>query len=95
MASWIYESPDGGKTVTRRPFGSHDPNDKEIRVRINMLPHNDREEIWTTKNAVNDIVENAFYDAIIREQYPAVMEAWEHYQVLLNLCKEKYNASTV
>ena len=88
MASWIYESPDGGKTVTRRPFGSNDPNDKEIRVRINTLPNNNREEIWTTKNAAHDIVENAFYEALIREQNPTVMEVWEQYQVLLNLAKE-------
>ena len=88
MASWIYESPDGGRTVTRRPFGSHDPNDKEIRVRVAALPGNDREEIWTTINAVNDIVENAFIEAMIREQNSTVMEAWEQYQVLLNLAKE-------
>jgi hypothetical protein len=88
MASWIYESPDGGKTVTRRPFGSYLDSEKEIRVRVAALPGNDREEIWTTKNSVNDIVENAFFEAIIREQHPTVMEAWEQYQVLLNLAKE-------
>jgi len=26
---WIYESPDGGKTVFRRPFGKYDPELKE------------------------------------------------------------------
>lgn len=26
---WIYESPDGGKTVTRRPFGA-DVSEKEV-----------------------------------------------------------------
>ena len=26
--SWIYESPDGGKTVFRRPAGSYDSKDK-------------------------------------------------------------------
>jgi hypothetical protein len=88
MASWIYESPDGGRTVTRRPFGNNDPNDKEIRVRVAALPGNDREEIWTTKNAVNNIVENAFLEAMIREQNSTVMEAWEQYQVLLNLARE-------
>ena len=88
MASWIYESPDGGKTVTRRPFGSHDLNEKEIRIKVAALPGNDREEIWTTKNVINDIVENSFYEAMIREQHPTVMEAWEQYQVLLNLAKE-------
>ena len=88
MTCWIYESSDGGKTVTRRPFGSNDPNDKEIRVRINTLPNNNREEIWTTKNAAHDIVENAFYEALIREQNPTVMEVWEQYRVLLNLAKE-------
>jgi len=88
MTSWIYESPDNGRTVTRRPFGSNDDSQKEIRVRINTLPNNGREEIWTTKNTAHDIVENSFYEAMIREQYPTVMEAWEQYQVLLNLAKE-------
>ena len=26
---WIYESPDGGDTVFRRPFGNYDPKKKE------------------------------------------------------------------
>jgi hypothetical protein len=88
MTTWIYESPDGGKTVTRRPWANYDENYKEIRVRINQLPNSDREEIWTTKNGINDIVENAFMEAMIREQNPTVMEAWQQYQVLLNLARE-------
>jgi len=88
MTTWIYESPDGGKTVTRRPFGSYRESEKEIRVRVTVLPGNGREEIWTTKNAANDIIENAFMEALIREQNPTVMEAWEQYQVLLNLARE-------
>jgi len=27
--SWVYESPDGGKTVFRRPFSDYDPANKE------------------------------------------------------------------
>ena len=27
--TWIYESPDGGKTVFRRPFSDYDPKNKE------------------------------------------------------------------
>jgi hypothetical protein len=27
--TWIYESPDGGDTVFRRPFGNYDPKKKE------------------------------------------------------------------
>ena len=26
---WIYESPDGGETVFRRPFSDYDPKNKE------------------------------------------------------------------
>jgi hypothetical protein len=26
---YLYESPDGGKTVFRRPFGDYDPKNKE------------------------------------------------------------------
>ena len=27
---YIYESPDGGKTVTRRPFGKDGPKEKQV-----------------------------------------------------------------
>jgi hypothetical protein len=85
MTTWIYESPDGGKTVTRREFGNAGL-EKDYLFRVNVGPQNTREEIWTPKNTVNEIIENSYYEALVREKYPAVREAWEHYQSLLQIC---------
>ena len=87
MGDWIYESPDGGKTVTRRPFGQPN-NDKDYLFRVNVGPNNSREEIWTPKNTVEKIIENAYYESLVREKYPAVREAYEQYQALLEICKQ-------
>ena len=87
MTQWIYESPDGGKTVTRRTFGRPD-NEKEYLFRANVGPNNSREEIWTPKNTIEKIMENAYYESLVREKYPAVAEAWKEYQSLLEICKQ-------
>ena len=86
MGDWIYESPDGGKTVTRRPFGQPH-NDKDYLFRVNVGPNNTREEIWTPKNTVEKIIENAYYESLVREKYPTVQQAYEEYQTLLEICK--------
>ena len=88
MTQWIYESPDGGKTVTRRNFGRPD-NEKEYLFKANVGPNNSREEIWTPKNTIEKIIENAYYESLIREKYPAVAEAWDQYQALLEICKQQ------
>jgi len=92
MTTWIYESPDGGKTVTRRPlmpngYRHTDINEKEYLFRVNVGPNNDREEIWTPKNTVEKIIENAYYESLIREKYPTVQQAYDEYQTLLEICK--------
>lgn len=95
MSDWIYESPDGGKTVTRRPFmpagyrGIDLESEKQYLFRVNVGPNNSREEIWTPKNTVEKIIETQYYESLIREKYPAVAEAWEHYQSLLEICKQQ------
>ena len=43
---WIYESPDGGKTIYRRPFGEHDtPREKIDRSQIPRIYDKTRESI--------------------------------------------------
>ena len=32
---WIYESPDGGKTIYRREFGKYDKREKIMKVKNN------------------------------------------------------------
>jgi len=87
MSDWIYESPDGGKTVTRRKFGANTINEKDYLFRVNVGPNNTREEIWTPKNTVEKIIENAYYESLVREKYPAVAQAYDEYQALLEICK--------
>ena len=87
MGTYIYESPDGGKTVTRRKWGDAGM-EKDYLFRVNVGPNNSREEVWTPKSTVIDIMENAFHESLVREKYPAVREAYEQYQALLEICKQ-------
>lgn len=76
---WIYESPDQGKTVTRRPKGSMD---KEIKA-----PDN----VWYNLSVAANLLAARVVEQKIREQHPAVMSAWQEYQLLLNLASKDIN----
>ena len=76
---WIYESPDRGTTVTRRQFGN---TDKETKASDN---------VWYKKGDVFEIIEKLIAEQKIREENPAVMAAWEEYQLLLKLASTGIN----
>lgn len=71
MTKWIYESPDGGKTVYAREFGK--PS-----TRIHgHLPGSVADKSKTLKNRIDE----QWY----REQYPELDDLWRQYQTLLSL----------
>jgi hypothetical protein len=76
---WIYESPDSGKTITRRQFGN---TDKETKASNNA---------WYTQGDVFEILAKLLAEQKIREENPAVMAAWEEYQLLLKLVSTGIN----
>ena len=68
---WIYESPDRGKTVTRRKAGMMNKEIKGLNAD------------WV---GIDDIFARIPpSEESIREKYPAVQEAWDNYQILLKL----------
>ena len=71
QGAWIYESPDRGKTVTRRKAGMMNKEIKGLNAD------------WVV---VDDIFRRIPpSEESIREKYPAVQEAWDNYQILLKL----------
>jgi hypothetical protein len=76
---WIYESPDRGKTVTRRPMGH---TDKETQA---------SDKYWYKQGDVFEILEKLLAEQKIREENPAVLAAWEEYQLLLKLASTGIN----
>ena len=71
QGSWIYESPDRGKTVTRRKAGMMNKEIKGLNAD------------WVV---IDDIFARIpISEESIREKYPAVQEAWDNYQILLKL----------
>jgi hypothetical protein len=76
---WVYESPDSGKTITRRLIGN---TDKETKASNNA---------WYKQGDVFEILEKLLAEQKIREENPAVMAAWEEYQLLLKLASTGIN----
>ena len=75
---YTYESPDNGKTVYRRAFGHCN---KEVQVGMN----------WFSFDQAKAIVVKQQEEENLREQHPALKNAWEDYQMLLKLLMEKRN----
>ena len=76
---WIYESPDRGTTITRRQFGN---TDKETKASNNA---------WYTQGDVFKVLAKLSAEQKIREEKPAVLAAWEEYQLLLKLASTGIN----
>ena len=75
---WIMESPDGGQTVTKRKM-----NDDEKFV-LNRITGR-----WFPLQEAMDIANRAEEDKKLRTEYPAIQEAWEQYQLLLNMARKQ------
>jgi hypothetical protein len=72
---YIYESPDGGKTVTRRKFGEMNKQTRTARGEWYGI-----EEIETLLSVLEEEVR-------LRQKYPAVQAAWDNYQLMIDLAK--------
>ena len=77
MAEWIYESPDGGRTVTRRPARrlESDTDGKFVQVA----------EGWWNMHALSKVADNLVREQSIRHEYPVLMDLWDQYHTMLNL----------
>ena len=73
---YIYESPDGGKTVTRRRFGE-----------MNKQTRTARGE-WYGIEEIDKLLSVLQEEVRLRQQYPAVQSAWDNYQLMVKLAKD-------
>jgi hypothetical protein len=72
--TWVLESPDGGKTVTRRKPGQID---KFLLENISGR--------WHSMDELRALARKQDRETAIREQYPAAKEAWDIYQSLVQV----------
>ena len=73
--TWIMETPDNGKTITRRRFNDH--GFKQVLI---------GSEWWNMQKMILFIREYT-NEQELAERYPAVKAAWEDYQTVLKLAE--------
>jgi hypothetical protein len=76
MVDWIYESPDGGKTITRRIIGNHELRDRQIQV----CP-----EVWFSMSQLKELGRQAYVQQCLRHEFPVLSMAWDEYHAMLRL----------
>lgn len=77
---WIYESPDGGKTVTRRPINNFDPQYKDYKF--------GSYDSYMNYKTVNKLLEELKEEIRLRELHPILKEKWEEYKALVEICRD-------
>ena len=77
MAEWIYESPDGGRTVTRRPARrlESDTDGKFVQVA----------EGWWNVIELQQVANTLVKEQCLRHKYPALNELWQQYHMMIAL----------
>ena len=75
MTEWIYETPDNGKTITRRVSGVHETA-RHLQISSSE---------WVPQSQIIEIARQALKEQCIRHEYPVVNELWEQYQTMLRL----------
>lgn len=75
MTSWIYETPDGGKTLYRRAMGKHEMP-KQIMV---------DKDAWFSMEQLCELGRQSCKQEVLRLEYPALKELWQEYHTMLAL----------
>ena len=76
MVDWIYESPNGGKTITRRVIRNHEPRDRQMQV----CPG-----VWFSMSQLMELGRQAYLQQCLRHEFPALSMAWDEYHTMLRL----------
>jgi hypothetical protein len=77
MTEWIYESPDGGRTVTRRRLITRNGDE----ARSLMVSY---QTWWDLRNLL-EISQQLIKEQELRDQNPALADLWEQYNIMKNL----------
>lgn len=75
MTSWIYETPDGGKTLYRRPIGRHEDS-KQIMV---------DKDVWFSMDQLRELGKQSYRQQCLRLEHPGLQELWQEYHAMLSL----------
>ena len=76
MPNWIYESPDGGRTVYRRIMGHYEKREQLVLI---------GPEDWMTMGTVMNMAKQSVIEQNLRNQHPQLREAWDSYHAFLRL----------
>lgn len=79
---WIFESPDGGKTITKRKM-----LDDEKWVFVGDQPTSE----WEPFSSVINVFRQQAIEENLRNENPPLKEAWDQYQLLLSLYQSENN----
>jgi hypothetical protein len=82
MTNWIYESPDGGKTLFRRPVGNMSNVAKEQMVIVDTGS-------WFAMSDLIKMAKRSIDEQCLRSEYPALNDTWNSYQTMLKLLSYK------
>lgn len=77
MTSWIYESPDGGKTIYRRVLGRHEISEQR---QIQVAP-----DVWFSMDQLKELGRQAYVQQCLRHEHPTLEQLWIEYQTMLRL----------
>ena len=80
MPNYIYESPDGGRTVYRRIIGNHEKREQMVLI---------GSEDWMAMSTLIDMGRRALREQGMRNENPALQSAWDSYHALLRLLSEE------
>ncbi len=75
-SSWIYESPDGGKTIVRRPAMFHSDLNRSILV---------ENDVWWDIRNLKEIGGRLAEEQKLRDRNPTLEDLWQQYQTMKKL----------
>jgi len=81
MVEWIYESPDGGKTIYRRVLGKHEAS---LGRQCQVAPG-----VWFSIDQLKELGKQVYQQQCLRLEYPALNQLWEEYQTMLKLVRNQ------
>ena len=83
---YVYESPDGGKTVTRRVIHRESNTvGRSLSKEVNV------DKRWFTLEDAKGIMSKQLEEEKLRDIHPALKNAWNDYQLILKMVKENKN----
>ena len=80
---YVYESPDGGKTVTRRVIHRESNTvGRSLSKEVNV------DKKWFTLDTAKEVMSKQVEEEKLRDKHPALKNAWDEYQLILKMLKE-------